>query len=431
MKGLNPFFSRGIAYFVVSSCLSDVITYKIRNKEYRPNLYLGLSSIAGIGKKSTLMEEAMDIYEDVILATSKNQTDAGIISDFSSAEGILRKLQELDRIVFEADEFDSLLKSMGDKGDYRAHTMAVLNSLYYGKRFTITRAKEDIIVKKGKTVGMIFGMHRPRDYFSKEHLKSGFVRRLMVLMLFNEDLEEITSAPQYTDDEYYEIEDTLLQSIRKELIELRTEYMKRKHVVQFEGEVKRRFEKLYVENYNKSIKDESLTSFIGVQYEEMLQKLTALTALGRYSTTATVKDYDLAKDFLDRVFARWNPELRSIAHERTEKIYEEDNFEEELLKYIDNDNEGFCKWADIRRHYRTMSKPDLVKGLEKLFDQNKIIAISAKKFKPSILFTSRLSDQEAVEWAKGHLIKSIKDKNDPTKYTEISIITEKFVDYFK
>ena len=432
MKGYDPFFSRGIAYFAVSSCISDVITYKIRDREYRPNLYLGLSSIAGIGKKSSLMEEVLDLYRTVMLRTSNsplNEED-GIVSDYSSAEGVLRKLQELNKIIFDVDEFDQLLRSMGDKGDYRAHTMSTLNSLYYGKYFHIVRSKEDIVIKKGKVVLMLFGMHRPKDYFSKEHLRSGFIRRLLVLMLFNKDIPKIDKADQYTEDDYYDIENTLIRNVIDKLTEVREKFMKSKHVISFDNNVRKFLANLYITHHNNAIEDESLTSFIGIQYEELLTKLTALEAIARGKDIATETELYLAKEFLDKVMKRWGDELRIIAHERRERVYEEDELENEIFKYIDNDNEGFCKWKDIRQRYPRLSKNDIVIALEKLYDQDKIQVVLAKKRKPVLLFFSKMSEDDVIKWMKKHQIKSIKDKDDKDKYIELSLITEDFKDYF-
>ncbi len=433
MKGFDPFFSRGVAYFAVSSCMSDVITYKIRDKEYRPNLYLGLSSIAGIGKKSSLMEEVLEIYRSVMVRTSKNPLDEedGIVSDYSSAEGVLRKLQQLNKIIFDADEFDQLLKSMGDKGDYRAHTMSTLNSLYYGKYFHIVRSKEDIVIKKGKVVLMLFGMHRPKDYFGKEHLRSGFMRRLLVLMLFNKDIPKIDKAEQYTEDDYYDLENTLIRNVTEKLVEVREKYMKNKHVIKFNQEIRQFLADLYIKNHNAAIEDETLTSFLGIQYEELLTKLTALEAIARGKETATESELYSAKEFLDKVMERWGDELRIIAHERKERVYEEDELETEIFKYIDNDNEGFCKWKDIRQRYSRMNKRDLVIALEKLYDQDKIQVVAAKRRKPTLLFFSKLDEDEVIKWMKQHQIKSIKDKDDKTKYIDLTLINEDFKDYFE
>lgn len=178
-----------------------------------PNLWFMLLADTTLTRKSTAMDVAMDLLEeidpDVLLATD------------GSLEGLMQSLEIRPGkpSMFLKDEFSGLIEAMSKK-DYMAGMAEALTKLYDGKTMKRVLKRETVTVREPCL--LIFGggiKTRVQSLLTLEHVASGFVPRF-IFITAESDVSKLQPLGPPT-QENLEERDLLIE----ELTELRDRYV--------------------------------------------------------------------------------------------------------------------------------------------------------------------------------------------------------------
>jgi hypothetical protein len=163
------------AFMILSSLLAGSIRLPTSFGTIMPNLWFMLLADTTLTRKSTAMDVAMEILEevdpDVLLATD------------GSLEGLMQSLEIRPGkpSMFLRDEFSGLIEAMSRK-DYMAGMAEALTKLYDGKTMKRVLKRETVTVKEPCL--LIFGggiKTRVQSLLTLEHVASGFVPRFIFI----------------------------------------------------------------------------------------------------------------------------------------------------------------------------------------------------------------------------------------------------------
>lgn len=168
-----PQYHQAGAFVALSSTLAGRVRLPTSFGTLIPNLWFMILADTTLTRKSTAMDIAMDLLEevdeDVLLATD------------GSLEGLLQALQGRPGrpSVFLRDEFSGLLEMM-TKRDYYAGMAEMLTKLYDGKTQKRILRKETIEVREPVLIVFAGGIrNRVQALLTQEHVSSGFIPRFV------------------------------------------------------------------------------------------------------------------------------------------------------------------------------------------------------------------------------------------------------------
>lgn len=143
--------------------------------EIRPNIWAMILAGTTITRKSTTMDMALrvldDVHPDYLMATD------------GSPEGLLSELAFRDGKVslFHRDEITGFIDSAANK-DYLAGLLETLTRLYDGRREKRILRRESIEIKEPRFIILSGGIKsRMQEITSVEHIRSGFIPRFLMV----------------------------------------------------------------------------------------------------------------------------------------------------------------------------------------------------------------------------------------------------------
>jgi hypothetical protein len=163
------------ALMALSALLSGSVRLPTSFGVLMPNLWFMLLADTTLTRKSTAMDVAMELVEEV--------DDEVLLATDGSLEGLLQSMEIRPGkpSVFLRDEFSGLIEAMTKK-DYMAGMAEALTKLYDGKTMKRVLKRETITVKEPCL--LIFGggiKTRVQSLLTLDHVASGFVPRFIFL----------------------------------------------------------------------------------------------------------------------------------------------------------------------------------------------------------------------------------------------------------
>src|SRR6185503_2709640 len=161
------------AFTILSALLSGRVTLPTSYVPVVPNLWFMILGDTTLTRKSTAMDIATDLLEEV-------DPDAILATD-GSVEGLMQGLSTRPKrpSIFLRDEFSGLLE-MITKKDYYAGMAEVLTKLYDGKMQKRILRKEEITVRHPILLILAGGIrNRVQGLLTHEHVSSGFIPRFI------------------------------------------------------------------------------------------------------------------------------------------------------------------------------------------------------------------------------------------------------------
>jgi len=214
-----PQYHQAGAFIILSALLAGTIRLPTSFGTIMPNLWFMILADTTLTRKSTAMDVAVDLLEevdpDVLLATD------------GSVEGLLQSLEIRPGkpSLFLRDEFSGLVDAMTRK-DYYAGMAESLTKLYDGKTTKRVLKRETVTVREPCL--LIFGggiKTRVQSLLTLEHVASGFVPRF-IFITAESDVTRLQPLGPPT-MENMDGRDELLQ----ELHELRSRYVQDQEII--------------------------------------------------------------------------------------------------------------------------------------------------------------------------------------------------------
>jgi len=163
------------AFIILSAILAGTIRLPTSFGTIMPNLWFMLLADTTLTRKSTAMDIAVDILEEV-------EPEVLLATD-GSVEGLLQSLEIRPGkpSLFLRDEFSGLIEAMSKK-DYMAGMVESLTKLYDGKTMKRVLKRETVTVREPCL--LIFGggiKTRVQSLLTLEHVASGFIPRFLFI----------------------------------------------------------------------------------------------------------------------------------------------------------------------------------------------------------------------------------------------------------
>lgn len=172
------------ALIILSTLLSGSVRLPTSFGTMKPNLWFMILADTTLTRKSTAMDIAMDLIEEV--------DSSAILATDGSVEGLMGSLATRpgQPSVFLRDEFSGLLEAITKK-DYYAGMAETLTKLYDGKLQKRVLKKEVIEVKDPTLILFAGGIkNKVCGLLTHEHVSSGFVPRF-VFITAESDVERV------------------------------------------------------------------------------------------------------------------------------------------------------------------------------------------------------------------------------------------------
>jgi hypothetical protein len=201
------------AFMILSSLLAGSIRLPTSFGVIMPNLWFMLLADTTLTRKSTAMDVAMDIVDQV--------DDNILLATDGSLEGLMQSLEIRPGkpSLFLRDEFSGLIESMTRK-DYMAGMAEALTKLYDGKTMKRVLKRETVTVREPCL--LIFGggiKTRVQSLLTLEHVASGFVPRF-IFVTAESDVAKLQPLGPPTPENLAERDDII-----EELTDIRNRYV--------------------------------------------------------------------------------------------------------------------------------------------------------------------------------------------------------------
>lgn len=189
---------------ILSAIMAPSAVLPIEYGEIRPNIWTMILAGTTITRKSTTMDMALrvldDVHPDYLMATD------------GSPEGLLSELAFRDGKVslFHRDEITGFIDSAANK-EYLAGLLESMTRLYDGRREKRILRRESIEIKEPRFIILSGGIKtRMQEITSLDHIRSGFIPRFLMVSGSTSvaQMREIGPA-QSESDEYDPREDVL------------------------------------------------------------------------------------------------------------------------------------------------------------------------------------------------------------------------------
>lgn len=163
------------AFVILSALLGGSVKLPTSFGTMKPNLWFMILADTTLTRKSTAMDIAMDLLEEVDSST--------ILATDGSIEGLMSSLstRPSQPSIFLRDEFSGLLDALNKK-DYYAGMAETLTKLYDGKLQKRILKKETIEVKDPVLIFFAGGIkNKICSLLTTEHVSSGFIPRFIFI----------------------------------------------------------------------------------------------------------------------------------------------------------------------------------------------------------------------------------------------------------
>jgi len=163
------------ALMILSSLLAGTIRLPTSFGTIMPNLWFMLLADTTLTRKSTAMDIAMDMLDEV--------DDNVLLATDGSLEGLMQSLEIRPGkpSMFLRDEFSGLIEAMARK-DYMAGMAEALTKLYDGKTMKRVLKRETVTVREPCLLIFAGGIKtRIQSLLTLDHVSSGFVPRFLFL----------------------------------------------------------------------------------------------------------------------------------------------------------------------------------------------------------------------------------------------------------
>jgi len=170
-----PQYHQAGALILLSSLLSGMVRLPTSFGTIKPNLWFMILADTTLTRKSTAMDVAMDLIEEI--------DSARILATDGSIEGLMGSLSTRpgQPSIFLRDEFSGLLEAMVKK-DYYAGMAETFTKLYDGKLQKRILKKEIIEVKDPCLILFAGGIrNKVCGLLTSEHVSSGFIPRFVFI----------------------------------------------------------------------------------------------------------------------------------------------------------------------------------------------------------------------------------------------------------
>lgn len=170
-----PQYHQAGAFIILSTILSGSLRLPTSFGKVIPNLWFMLLADTTLTRKTTSMNIATDILEEII--------PNAIMATDGSVEGILSSLQSRAKVpsIYLRDEFAGLLDAMSHK-DYMAGMMETFTKLYDGNSLKRVLRKEEIKINNPVFIMYAGGTKtRIQNLLTESHIDSGFIPRFIFI----------------------------------------------------------------------------------------------------------------------------------------------------------------------------------------------------------------------------------------------------------
>lgn len=407
-------FHKTCAYWIVSSILGKYtnIMTSYTTRGIRPNLWVILLGPSRIVRKSTAMEMAEEIVEQI-------NPDQKLAASFTpeALYEILNNMQRGDYGYWVKDEFGGFFKMLQKK--YMWGMREILSAIYMGRGEKRQLRNLVLNIPVGIYITTIGTLPTPAHiYFQEEDFSSGFLNRFIIAYAKerNKRIPLLHSDPQL---------DAKKNELIYKLKELENELRELSPViVSFSFDTVKSLEDYdnWVEHELRRIEKnnpESLWKLYLAESPNMLLKLCVLRRLARGNyrrgiITVESEDFEKAKEYMDEVLDCAREvviEVQTSPRPR-EMLTEEKALNRICDIVIMRGNKGI-KFSELLSSI-SLLKVDLLKFLETLLDQGKIIAIQGKSTtkggRKPIIFYSAEHEAKAIMYGKKlstHEVKTI------------------------
>jgi len=163
------------AFVILSALLGGSVRLPTSFGTFKPNLWFMILADTTLTRKSTAMDIAMDLLEEV--------DSSAVLATDGSIEGLMSSLstRPSQPSIFLRDEFSGLLDALNKK-DYYAGMAETLTKLYDGKMQKRILKKETIEVKDPVLILFAGGIrNKICSLLTTEHVSSGFIPRFVFI----------------------------------------------------------------------------------------------------------------------------------------------------------------------------------------------------------------------------------------------------------
>ena len=344
----HPHFARGIGYWLISSTLGPkiVIHGLPGHGSTRPNIFLTLSAPPRIFHKSTIItDNALHMFDKIVKEVPMYSTEDDQRTEHTftggSKEGITKSISDenITRTHFTFDEFGRLVKYAGSAKNYTFEMLGTLTGLYGGTLIDEAYTSGNRVIKSGVYTTLIAGMQRLEDYFDASIIKSGFIRRFILVCLTEADIDPEHPLPRYDQEQNIQLQQSL-DNIAEQIARYRSqlEYVNAfdraspeerpdihcnlsQTILDVIHDIDENQIKLILERYKQG---DSISQYATISISDILVKLTALEALASFDfiyneAQDDIKELNLslehlnrAKQYLDDILPNWEKEIQNI-----------------------------------------------------------------------------------------------------------------------
>jgi len=341
-------FARGIGYWLVSATLGPKIVIRglPGHGTTRPNIFLTLSAPPRIFHKSTIITDvALRMFDNIVREVPMYSTEEDEHSEHTftggSKEGITKSIAEnnISRTHFTFDEFGRLVKYAGNSKNYTFEMLGTLTSLYGGSLIDEAYTSGNRVIKSGVYTTLISGMQRLEDYFDANIIKSGFIRRFILVCLTEDDLDPENPLPPYNQDQNIQLQQSM-DNIASQIARYRSqlEYVNSfdhaaptnrpdivcyipQNILDTIHDIDEKQIKLILDRHKQG---DNISQYATISMSDILVKLTALEALASFDfiyneAQDDIKELNLsiehlkkAQKYLDKIVPNWEKEIQTI-----------------------------------------------------------------------------------------------------------------------
>lgn len=338
-------FVEASAYHLISNLLGRFTRTTYLRGHGKPNLWFILSSIPGRMRRSTVIGLSKRAYKKALyeyfLEVLKwkpelaNEKVFGSIIEEGTPEGIMDNIEEtnLDSYAIINSEFGIVLQKIATKG-YEFGVSTLFSKLYDGEGGAVylskrTKRERLRVVPDGLFTTMLCGMQEPNLYITPNMVRQGLLRRIILIYVKPEDLNEWKPLYEMNLSQVYDEIDEYAKKLydkMKYFKELSSEYFPFNILVAFMPSVVNKLNE-YGKQIDEEIRNnpEGLISIHKQDYALHLGKLAVVRAIGRgniqqlgdnYVITVTEDDFNKAKDFLTRATKNIDEAIMSLGEVR-------------------------------------------------------------------------------------------------------------------
>lgn len=417
-------FIKAIAYWDISATLGKFVTIAESKCKYpRPNLYILLSSIPAVTRRSVLVSIAEDIYryvwseffkdkvdkelvkslmehmdeDEAIIEAAREKTEQSIIQQFTS-EGIGDEIEisGLDTYAMINTEFGLTLQKT--KGGYLSDIPILLSKLYDGLGHKQTLSgrggkKRIRIIPPGLYFTLLGELQEPWLYFTEKDIDQGFMRRLMLIYVKPNDLKPENWQSPFDSSKPYPTEELKIVAgkIRERMDEIRgvTAIM--------HPEVRKGLDKISHSAYKQTIVKEGKGACLcDNSLAENMQKIGVLHAIADTTRNLTTereimveqKDYKVTLNFIKDVRRNFGDAIDKIVNPRErERMKVKDITLNKIIDIIKK-NGGFITSGELLAKTKLYER-DVKPCIETLMERNElwVILVKKPKIKVTIWYT--------------------------------------------